>query len=148
MQLALGAVLQAVKGWRAPETGRGLWPRRELWEELGPPRSSFKFPMGIDDHMHRGELDLARRLDQDLLQSQPATRRCAGSFWVTHASVEPCCIAGRFASSRSHLEKALAIYDPISHSALSSASEFMTRGSAQGNLGVVSSSVSVFPTRH
>ena len=40
-----GAVLQAVKGFAAPETGQAYDRARELWEQLGSPRSSFKFPL-------------------------------------------------------------------------------------------------------
>ena len=43
---ALGAVLQAVKGFAAPETGHAYARARELWEQLGAPRNSFRFPMG------------------------------------------------------------------------------------------------------
>jgi predicted ATPase len=42
----LGAVLQAVKGPAAPETGDAYARARELWESWILPRNSFKFPLG------------------------------------------------------------------------------------------------------
>jgi predicted ATPase len=43
--IASGAVLQAAKGQAAPETGHAYGRARELWEQLGSPRSSSSFPM-------------------------------------------------------------------------------------------------------
>ena len=43
---ALGAVLQAVKGLAAPETGHAYARARELWEQLGSPSEFFTFPRG------------------------------------------------------------------------------------------------------
>jgi predicted ATPase len=43
--IALGAVLTAVKGQGAPETGHAYFCARELWEQLDSPPSSFRFPM-------------------------------------------------------------------------------------------------------
>jgi predicted ATPase len=45
LRSALGAVLQAVKGFAAPETGHAYARARELWEQLGSPPSSFRLPM-------------------------------------------------------------------------------------------------------
>jgi hypothetical protein len=43
---ALGAALTAIKGQAAPETGHAYARARELWEQLGSPRSSFTSPWG------------------------------------------------------------------------------------------------------
>jgi predicted ATPase len=43
--IALGAVLQALKGGGAPETGHAYARARELWDQLGSPRSSCRYPM-------------------------------------------------------------------------------------------------------
>ena len=65
---ALGAVLQAVKGQVAPETGHAYTRARELWEQLGSPSGvPSHFLWAISHHVFRGELDLAQRLDEDLL---------------------------------------------------------------------------------
>ena len=65
---ALGAVLNAAKGAAAPETGHVYARARELWEQLGSPAAFLQVPFGQSRyHALRGELDLALRLDEDLL---------------------------------------------------------------------------------
>ena len=66
---ALGAVLHTVKGNAAPETGHAYARARELWEQLGSPAEFIGVPFGQSrHHVFRGELDLAQRLDEDLLR--------------------------------------------------------------------------------
>jgi len=66
---ALGAVLQAVKGFAAPETGQAYVRARELWEQLGSPSAFLGVPDGQSRyHVTRGELALAQHLDDDLLR--------------------------------------------------------------------------------
>src|SRR5262249_6862253 len=68
-RIALGAVLRAVRGQAAPETGRAYARARELWEQLGSPSEFLQVPYGQSRyHAFRGELDLALRLDEDLLR--------------------------------------------------------------------------------
>ena len=43
---ALGAVLHAVKGYAAPETGHAYARARELWEQLGSPSEFLQVPYG------------------------------------------------------------------------------------------------------
>jgi hypothetical protein len=75
---ALGAVLLAVKGYAAPETGQAYARARELWEQLGYPAEFLQVPYGQSvHHALRGELDLALRLDEDLLRLSRQLRRRA-----------------------------------------------------------------------
>jgi class 3 adenylate cyclase/predicted ATPase len=116
---ALGAVLQAVKGYAAPETGDAYARARELWEQLGSPSEFLGVPHGQSlYHLIRGELDLAQRLDEDLLRL--SSQRCdfAGLVLGHASSGRDLMFIGRFASSRSHLEQALAVYDPVFHRSL------------------------------
>ena len=54
--IALGAVLQAVKGQAAPETGHAYARARELWEQLGAPSEFLQVAFGQSAyHMNRGE---------------------------------------------------------------------------------------------
>ena len=69
-------------------------------------------------HVIRGELDLAQRLDEDLLRLSRQRNDSAGLVLGHLSSGRTLMFAGRFASSRSHLEEALALYDPISHRSL------------------------------
>jgi predicted ATPase len=116
---ALSAALRAVKGQGALETGRAYGRARELWERLGSPSEFLQIPYGQSRyHAHRGELDLAQRLDADLLHLSHQRNDAAGLVLAHLSSGANLMFAGIFASSRSHLEKALALYDPISHRAL------------------------------
>jgi class 3 adenylate cyclase len=66
---ALGAVVRAVKGNAAPETGYAFARARKLWEQLGSPSEFLHVPYGQSRyHVYRGELDLALRLDDELLR--------------------------------------------------------------------------------
>ena len=66
---ALGAVLMAAKGFAAPEMGDAYARARELWEQLSSPSEFLRIPFGQSVyHGYRGELDLALRLDDDLLR--------------------------------------------------------------------------------
>jgi tetratricopeptide (TPR) repeat protein len=65
--------------------------------------------------MNRGEVDLAQRLAEDLLRLG-RQRNDSGGLVLGHAYYgRNLMFAGKFASSRSHLEEVLALYDPISH---------------------------------
>jgi class 3 adenylate cyclase/predicted ATPase len=116
---ALGAVLRAVKGQAAAETGRAYARARELWEQLGSPSGFVQVPYGQSlYHMVRGELNLALRLDEDLLRLSRQRNDSVGLVLGHAASGRDLMLVGRFALSRSHLEEALAVYDPISHRSL------------------------------
>src|SRR5262249_47349089 len=85
-RIALGAVLRAVKGHAAPETGHAHARARELWEELGSPAEFLHVPYGQSRyHAFRGELDLALRLDEDLLRLS-RQRNDSGALVLGHFS--------------------------------------------------------------
>jgi predicted ATPase len=131
---ALGAVLRAVKGQAAAETGQAYARARELWEQLGSPSEFLQVPYGQSlYHMVRGELDLAQRLDEDSLRLSGQRNDSAGLLLGHSASGRDLMLVGRFALSRSHLEKALELYDPISHRSL--VHQGRTPGSITGVLG-------------
>jgi class 3 adenylate cyclase/predicted ATPase len=116
---ALAAVLNAVKGFAAPETGQAYARAQGLWEQLGSPSEFLQIPFGQSVyHMHRGEFDLAQRLAVDLLRLSGQRNDSAGVILGHASSGRMLMFAGGFASSRSHLEEALALYDPISHYSL------------------------------
>jgi class 3 adenylate cyclase/tetratricopeptide (TPR) repeat protein len=116
---ALGSVLQALKGSAAAEAGHAYARARELWEKLGSPSEFLRIPYGQSVfHMNRGELDLALRLDQDLLRLSRQRNDSEGLVLGHLSSGRTLFFAGRFAQSRSHLEEVLDLYDPVSHRAL------------------------------
>ncbi len=119
LRSSVGAVLLAVKGYAAPETGHAYARARELWEQLGSPSEFLQILYGQSRyHMVRGELDLALRLDQDLLRLSRQRNNSGGLILGHYSAGANTALAGRFASSRLHLEEALAFYDPISHRSL------------------------------
>jgi predicted ATPase len=135
---ALGAVLLAVKGQAAPETGHAYVRAQELWEQLGSPLEFLQVPYGQSRyHAVRGELDLAQRLDEDLLRLSRQRNDFAGLVLGHMSSGRNQLTAARFASSRSHLEEALGLHDPISHHALVHQVGFHPHVSSQAYLGVV-----------
>jgi class 3 adenylate cyclase len=113
---ALGGVLRAVKGVAAPETGHAYARARALWEQLGSTPEYLHVSYGQSRyHMIRGELDLARRLDEDLL-CLSRQRNDSGGLILGHlSSGQNLSYVGKFALSRFHLEEALALYDPHAH---------------------------------
>jgi predicted ATPase/DNA-binding winged helix-turn-helix (wHTH) protein len=116
---ALGGVLQVAKGYAAPETGRAHAGARELWEQLGSPSEFLQVPLGQSVyHSVRGDLDLAQRLADDLLRLSRQRNDFSGLVLGHASSGRNLMYVGRFASSRSHLEEALALYDPISNRSL------------------------------
>jgi hypothetical protein len=115
----LGTVLRAAKGLAAAETGQIFARARELWQQLDYPAEFLRVPFGQSVyHAYRGELDVALYLDEDLLRISRQRNDTAGLLLGYAISGHNLLFAGKFASSRSHLEEALALYDPISHSSL------------------------------
>jgi hypothetical protein len=116
---SLGAVLQSIRGYGAPETGEIFARARKLWERLGFPSEFRQIPYGQSrHHMARGELDRAQWLAEDLLRVSLERDDSAGLVLGYLASGRNRFIGGRFAPARSHLEEVLVLYDPISHRSL------------------------------
>ena len=112
---ALGGALQATKGYAAPETGRAYVRTQELWEQLGSPSDFLRVPVRQSVyHAIRGELDLALRLDEELLRLSRQHNEYAGLVQGHTSAGRELMYMGRFRSSQLHLEEVLALYDPIS----------------------------------
>jgi class 3 adenylate cyclase/predicted ATPase len=134
---SLGAALRFVKGQATPEMGQAYGRARELWEQLGFPAEYIHIPYGQSRyHGYRGEVDLALRLDEDLLQVSRQRHDFAGLVLGHQSSGRDLMLVGRFASSRSHLEEVLALYDPISHRSLGYQTGSHPRVGARGQLGI------------
>jgi predicted ATPase len=135
---ALGTVLASVKGFGAPETGHAYARARELWEQLGSPSEYLNISSGQSAyHLVRGELGLAMRLDDDLLRLSHQ-RNDSGGVVQGHYSIgRDLMFAGRFASSRLHLEEVLALYDPNAHRSLVHQVGIHPQVASQAFLGIV-----------
>jgi predicted ATPase len=138
LRSSLGAVLMAAKGLAALETGYAYARARELWEQLGSPAEFLGVPYGQSTyHTLRGEFDRAQGLAEDLLRLSRRRNDSAGLI-LGHASHgRTLMFTGRFASSRSHLEETLALYDPISHSSLIHHVGFHPHVNSQAYLAIV-----------
>ena len=135
---ALSAVFQAVKGHAAREVGDGYQRARELWEQLGSPLEFLHVPYGQSlHHMARGELDLALRLAENLLRLSRQRNDTAGLALGHYSAGRNLMFGGRFASSRSHLEAVLALYDPIPHRTRVQEAAFHPHVSSQAELAIV-----------
>jgi predicted ATPase len=135
---ALGAALNVVKGSAAPETGQAYARARELWEQLDSPVEFIQVPCGQSRyHAHRGELDLALHLDQELLHQSLERNDSSGLVMGHYSAGRNLMWVGSFASSRSHLETVLALYDPNSHSSLVRQTGVHPQLAARAALGVV-----------
>jgi class 3 adenylate cyclase/predicted ATPase len=135
---ALSAVLHTVKGLAAPETGHAHARARELWEQLGSPSEFLGVPYAqAGYHTFRGEFELAQRLTEDLLRLSRQRNDSAGLVLGHYYSgLNPLC-AGRFASARAHLERAVALYDRISHGSLVHQAGIHPQVISQAWLGIV-----------
>ena len=135
---ALGAVLMVVKGYAAPETGQAYARARELWEQQGSSAEFLHIPYGQSRyHTNRGEFDLAQRLDEDLLRLSRQRNDFAGLVLGHSSSGRNLMFVGRFASSRSHTEDALAFYDLISDRSLAHQAGIHPHVNAQALFGIV-----------
>jgi len=115
LRRAFCAVLQAVKGYAAPETGQAYARARELWEQLGSPSEFLQIPFGQSlYHAVLGELDVALRLDEGLISLSRRTNDSTGLFLGHLSFGRNLTVVGRFASSRLQLEQAVALYDSMS----------------------------------
>lgn len=116
---SLGAAFRFVKGQATPEMGHAFARARELWEQLGSPSQFLHIPYGLSrHHSFRGELDLAQRLDEELLQLSRHRNDAVGLVLGHDCAGRDRLLAGRFASARSHFQEVLALYDPTAHASL------------------------------
>jgi predicted ATPase len=117
LQVALGPVLRAVKGYAAPEVERAYDRARELCRQVGESVQLFPVLWGLwAFHIMRGKLQTARELAEQMQrlaqrQDDPSplmqAHRLLGAslFWV-----------GEFAPARTHFEQGFAYYDREQHS--------------------------------
>jgi hypothetical protein len=135
---ALGAVLHAVKGYAAPETGHAYARARVLWEQLGSPLEFLQVPYGQSVyHMGRGELDVAQGLNEDLLRLSRQRNDSAGLVLGHLSSGRDLMLVGRFTPSRSHFEEVIALYDPNSPRSISHHEANCPRVSSQAYSAIV-----------
>ena len=134
-RVALGTALRAVKGFAAPETGLAWSRARELWEEQGSPQEFINIPFAqATYHALRHERDLALSLIDEILRLSHRRNDASGLILGHSEMGETLMFAGEFASSRSHLERALKVRIPSFQSAFFTHDPLLP---ARGNLAIV-----------
>jgi predicted ATPase len=88
-------------------------------QQLGSPSEFLHIPRGQSIYYAvRGELDLALRLDEDLLRVSRQRNDSAGLVLGHVSAGRTLMLTGRLSLSQSHLEEVLALYDRVSRSSL------------------------------
>jgi class 3 adenylate cyclase/predicted ATPase len=116
LQIALGAPLQATKGWAAPEMGKAYMRAQELCQQLGETSQLFMVLWGLwQFYVVRAECKTAQELAEQLLKL--AQRQQNSTFFVQarYALGLTLFFLGEFVSAREHLEQGITLYDPQQH---------------------------------
>jgi predicted ATPase len=113
LQVALGAPLQATKGYSAPEVAHAYARARELCQQVVDPPELFPALWGLwAFHLVRAELATAHQLGDQLLCLAQRTHDPVWLLEAHRALGETLLWRGEGDLARSHLEQALALYDP------------------------------------
>ena len=138
LRSSLGAVVRAVKGIAAAETGQAYARARDLWEHVGSPAEFVQIPFGQSRyHAQRGEFERAQSLAEELLHLSRQRNDAAGLVLGHFASGLNLMSAGRFTLSRIHLEEVIAVDDPIFYRALARKTGTYPQVGSLGYLGIV-----------
>ena len=113
LQLALGPVLMATRGYASVEVERAFARARELCQQLGNPPLLFPAIWGVwASHVVRGQIHAARELAEQCFALAQQTQdpdqlvEAHHALWVTKF------FAGEFVDVLSHIEQGLTFYRP------------------------------------
>jgi predicted ATPase len=113
LQVALGRALY-VGGHREPEGGRAFGRAYELCRELGDTSELLPTLWGVwAFHFNRGEPSIALKVAEDLVHRAEKLGDRAGQMMGHRLLGAALYVLGRLGEARLHLEKALALYDPL-----------------------------------
>jgi predicted ATPase len=121
LQLNVGPALFAIKGWGSPEAIRAYARARELCEQLS--NSPEVFPMLYGSffvHWLRGEFRNAHQVANDLLRRAQSANDPTLLVYAHHALGQVLYIMGNLQAAVTHMEKAVALYNPAVHPGLTS----------------------------
>jgi predicted ATPase len=118
LQLALGAPLQATKGYAAPERQQAYARAWELCQQVGETPQRFPVLFGLWQCYALGaEWQTARAVGEQLL-SLAQRQHDPGYLLEAHRALAFTLFClGEFASARAHAEQGMALYDPQQHHA-------------------------------
>ncbi len=117
LQIALGAPLQATKGWAAPEMGKVYSRARELCQQIEEAPQLFVVLWGLwQFHIVRAEYKTARELAEQLLPLAQSRQDSASLIQAHYALGLTLIFLGEFVAARECLQHGVALYDPQLHS--------------------------------
>jgi class 3 adenylate cyclase/tetratricopeptide (TPR) repeat protein len=117
LQIGLGQALFATQGWAAPGVGEAYARARQLCDQLDRPHKLLPILYGQWIHQAmRADMERAQRLAGEMqvlgeMEDDTVARVMGG--W---SSGFTCLHLGDFATARAHLERGLALFDPIQRS--------------------------------
>ena len=116
LQIALGAPLQATKGFGAPEVERVYARARELCQQVGETPQLFPVLCGLWlFYTARAESQTARELGEQLLSLAQSVQDSALLLQAHHALWTTSFFLGEFALAREHAEQGMTLYDLQQH---------------------------------
>ena len=116
VQITLGAVLMAVKGFASLDTERAYARSRELCQRLGETSQLFPVLCGLwRFYMNRAELQTARELAEQLFSLAQRVQDTAFLLEAHRVMGQTMFWVGEMAPARAHLEQGTALYDPQKH---------------------------------
>lgn len=116
--LSLGPALMDVRGYGAPEVGTTYTRALALCERTGETSQRFAAQLGLRiHHLVRAEYATAYELGKQMLGTARRAKD-PGLLMEAHGALGSCFfLQGDFGAARTHVEQALAIYDPDRHQA-------------------------------
>jgi len=119
LQVALGVALMATQGWAAPEAGRANARARELCEQIGATAQLWPVLYGQwVFHGVRAEHNAAREVADEFLRRVQDHQEASATVVAHRVSGTGAFWRGEAAAARTHLERALALYEPDRHRSL------------------------------
>jgi predicted ATPase/class 3 adenylate cyclase len=116
LQVGLGVVLMAAKGWAAPETGSANARARALCERLGETPRLFPVLYGQwVFHAVRAELAEAQEVGDEMLRRAEERGDVAAQVIAHRVLGTGSVLLGSLDKARTHFERGLALYDPALH---------------------------------
>jgi len=111
LQAGLGSALTALKGWSSAEVARAYGRASELCRQVGTTPRLFSVLFALSGiHLVRGELHRAYELQQQTLAIAEKKRDATFLVWSCGQGFILCPM-GQFTSARTHLERAISLYD-------------------------------------
>jgi predicted ATPase len=131
LQMALGSVLSAIKGWASLEVERALTRARELCEHLGDRPEFFFVLFGLFVAYYiRGELRMAYQLAEQLRERAQSENDSTHLLLAHNALGSACFDMGKLLPAREHKETSISLYDLTRHGPVALSTSFDLKGFA------------------